>query len=882
MKAKFYTLIIFCFLALKAEAQLVYLPDTNWRNFLITAGLGGCISNDTLDVSCPSIQTITSLNCEFKNVTNINGIEYFSNLSYFNCTSNFITDLPQLPSNLDTLNCTGNPINSWPTFPVGMSWLSVVSTNISTLPNLNSDLKYLYCGINNLTSLPVNLPDSLKFLSCERNQIVSLPPLTVALEELVINNNNFSGTFIPPQSLKRLSCSGNSISALDSLPPDLNFLECSWNQLTTLPVMPISLEQVYATNNQISHIDSLPPYLWILNVANNQLQSIPPLPDNNHFSILNINNNLFSVLPILPNSISELVFSNNSITVIDSLPQSLRLLHCYNNQLTSLPDMPPNINTITLQNNNLLSFGRVSNSLRNLDISINPISCLPLLGPIQSLRISQTNIHCLPKILPNVISDVDLDTFPVCGLSSGCPIDWNITGVVYNDLNNNCTLDTSDDVLNNIAVRLDSAGTMLQQVYTNGVGQYSFHTAMSTYEVVIDSTKVPFLTSCPSSGIQSVSVTLLDSLVDQIDFGLSCRAIPDIISNSITASHNFISGRSNVLYLNAGDLVLLHNTVCFHESGTVTAILGGNLSYTAPAWNALVPTSINGDTVTWVVPDFSLVDPEHDFNIFVTVSPFATIGDSVCINLSVTSPNDFDTTNNTVTECYPVFASYDPNMKLMTPMMPDTSDYWFTFTVLFQNTGTASAENIFIIDTLDADLDPTTFELIASSHDVVTQLLPGNILRFNYHSIYLVDSSSDEPASHGFVKYKIRRDASTGIGTEISNTAYIYFDFNEAIVTNTVTGTVSVATGIPSQSQSESSIRIFPNPASTSFTIESLNSTIENAQLLSLDGKVIRSLSGNNSSKVNIRTESLEAGLYIVKVLESKSHGYLFYKLMVK
>ena len=59
-----------------------------------------------------------------------------------------------------------------------------------------------------------------------------------------------------------------------------------------------------------------------------------------------------------------------------------------------------------------------------------------------------------------------------------------------------------------------------------------------------------------------------------------------------------------------------------------------------------------------------------------------------------------------------------------------------------------------------------------------------DVLYFNFENIYLPDSTSNEPESHGYVRFKIRTLNDPSIGEEIENTSYIYFDNNPPIKTN--------------------------------------------------------------------------------------------------
>src|SRR5204863_1735372 len=145
-------------------------------------------------------------------------------------------------------------------------------------------------------------------------------------------------------------------------------------------------------------------------------------------------------------------------------------------------------------------------------------------------------------------------------------------------------------------------------------------------------------------------------------------------------------------------------------------------------------------------------------------------------------------------------------------------DHWLTYTIHFQNTGNADAEHIYITDTLDANLDLSTFQLLAYSHRPLVQILDGGIARFNFPNINLPDSNSNEPASHGYVQYKIKMKDNATVGTQINNTAYIYFDFNAPVVTNTTINTVISSVGIATINN-DLQVSVFPNPTQNEFTV---------------------------------------------------------------
>lgn len=133
---------------------------------------------------------------------------------------------------------------------------------------------------------------------------------------------------------------------------------------------------------------------------------------------------------------------------------------------------------------------------------------------------------------------------------------------------------------------------------------------------------------------------------------------------------------------------------------------------------------------------------------------------------------------------------YDPNDKLVNPQRPEgyaLFDEYLTYTIRFQNTGNAEAYDVVIRDTLDENLDPTTFEYISSSHENVltTTMEEDRYLTFDFRNIFLPDSTTNFEESQGYVSYRIKTKEGIEEFSPVENTAHIYFDFNPAIVTNT-------------------------------------------------------------------------------------------------
>lgn len=164
-----------------------------------------------------------------------------------------------------------------------------------------------------------------------------------------------------------------------------------------------------------------------------------------------------------------------------------------------------------------------------------------------------------------------------------------------------------------------------------------------------------------------------------------------------------------------------------------------------------------------------------------------------------------------------LLCSYDPNDKKVEPTGEFINDYSLIkdplkYTIRFQNEGTYKAFDIAIIDTLDQHLDPSTFELVASSHDVETTVTADGIITFLFPNIDLPTRSDDDLGSQGFVSFTIWPDSNLTGAEQILNDASIYFDFNPPIVTNTTSWHVVDDLAIVGTNEVHAQMSVWPNP----------------------------------------------------------------------
>ncbi|MGH1434994.1 MAG: DUF7619 domain-containing protein [Lewinella sp.] len=232
-------------------------------------------------------------------------------------------------------------------------------------------------------------------------------------------------------------------------------------------------------------------------------------------------------------------------------------------------------------------------------------------------------------------------------------------------------------------------------------------------------------------------------------------------------------------------------------------------------------------------------------------------------------------------DCRVVTASYDPNDKQAEPLGYATEHYVLPersleYTIRFQNTGTDTAFTVVIRDTLSPWLDMRTLRPGVSSHLYELELDTARTLSFVFNDILLPDSTTNLDGSQGFVSYRVKPLLTAPLETRIENTAAIYFDFNDPIITNTVYHTLGRNfvdlinwTTVPSAA---TTWRLFPNPNEGHLNVEWSPAT-ERAILVVTDAwgrqQAQFTLTGG---KMQLDVHFLPPGWYGLQLLGAKGH----------
>lgn len=691
------------------------------------------------------------------------------------------------------------------------------------------------------------------------------------LEELHLMND---GGVIPltinslPENLELLEVYYDF--AITSLPPFPNTLESLWlwtiYDLTVLPAFPQDMyDLVLIQLMDVAVIPAVPDTLHLFGVSECvALQAITNMPE--HVWSMELSALPLSTLPDCPQTVENEISLEyfNNLTTLPQLPTSvgadleLRSLPLIDS-IPALPDSCPMVHFRSMQAN--VHLGNLPQNLTDLDIREGGPGCVPLLPvSLEQFQCEMCAVECLPNLVAGAdhiwdFNFIDPAQVPVCNLlNTSCASVTNaIVGRVFTDHNSNGSYDPGE------------AGCPLANIQTlpgncmSGVGQageYALGVSPGAYTLSCAYAH-PYATSVSPSQ-HFATFAGWDGLDTLNDFVVTLQPNVQDIVTDLTFTGLPVPGFDCPLTLT----VLNSGTTQQDVSLTFTCDVGTMFISSVPP-----PDLVNGNVLTW---NFIQMNVGQQTGISMLIhTPVGTPLGTLVTHTAIANPVSTDQTpiNNSYTSTTAVVGSWDPNDKAVSPtaLTPAqvAAEERLTYTIRFQNTGTWPATRVVLTDTLSTDLQWNSMQEIAASH-AHTWFISNGVLHVVFDNIMLPDSNANEPESHGFFKFSMKPVSTLLLGDAVSNTANIYFDFNEPVITNaavfTVDNNVAVAEA-PSNG-----VHLSPNPASDVLAVE-LTGTASNQVLEVVDvtGRtVLRAVTTGTRTLLDVH--ALKAGSYHVHV----------------
>jgi uncharacterized repeat protein (TIGR01451 family) len=452
-----------------------------------------------------------------------------------------------------------------------------------------------------------------------------------------------------------------------------------------------------------------------------------------------------------------------------------------------------------------------------------------------------------------------------------------VKGKVYHDANNNCTLDASESGIENINMHLKGFG----YAFTDASGDYAFQVPTGTYVLSQEVKSIFPMSSCQTKEY-NVTVTAssgctqtfnyADSLIPTHDLFLATmrNLRSAIVPGEVFTQRIVIKNIGNVTEA-SGKFGLKHDNqlLMLNPSSELTKTSGVRLDQSA-SFPSLSPNTLTTNYSYYQVPTNMPINTVVVFKDTVAKA----------LPLSTEWLEDMSPWNNVNDYNDICVSSYDPNSKEVLPRgtgpkgIVSKETKQLTYTIHFQNLGTFYAKKVELIDTLDSDLDIASLSPITASHKFQTSMDDNGVVKFLFDKIYLPCEKDGGDASNGFVTYTINLKKNLPVGTEITNFADIYFDYNAPVRTNKAYTTIEATASIGSENPEleKSSFDIYPNPASEKFSTEIKTSqVIKDASMIiyDLEGKAIYQWNGKLQKGENTKefnTEKLVNGIYIINL----------------
>jgi Secretion system C-terminal sorting domain/Domain of unknown function DUF11 len=456
---------------------------------------------------------------------------------------------------------------------------------------------------------------------------------------------------------------------------------------------------------------------------------------------------------------------------------------------------------------------------------------------------------------------------PLCDSlpSSFCsnPTSTGISGIVFYDANGNGIYDyPTDKELPNVMIKSEDNQWF---ALTDRYGYYKGKTTPSKSYIIAPTANLAY-TNVPLKRTINFTDNNFQNVYSQ-DFALKPT------NNFSDFEVQYFQGQARPGFISSSKIMVQY-IGSQSPSSTLTLTHDKNLTLVS---SSEPYSSYQSNVITWMYPIGDFNNPKTiqlDFRTLVN----APLGGKIISTAKIsTTGTDNISDNNVASDSITIRGSYDPNDITVDKtaftqkgINPVKTVLPLTYNIRFQNTGNAEAYTVEVLDTLPDKVDISLLELLDASHyytfSIKTTASKNFVLDWLFKRINLPDSTTNEKASHGFVKYRIKTasDKINYFNDNILNKAAIYFDFNSPVITNTAK-TTFLTTSV--DDIASLGLKVYPNPAKDYVVIEMGKNRNSNfsIEILNLLGQVLKTqtLSGIQEQ---VEISDLQKGIYFLKI----------------
>lgn len=270
----FYHAIVFLLFSSFISAQIINIPDPRFKEMVVneivanydgSSGFSNTVdTNNDGEIQVSEAEAVIGLYIgnvsNDDKISNLEGLQYFTNLQYLSVQDNEITTIDTTPfTDLETLYVSNNLLTSLDLS--SNANLSIMSCQFNQISNFvgSPSIEELFCDVNQIADLDVSANTNLSRLGCAGNLLTTLDlSNNTNLTQIVCGENLLTNLDLTNNvNLVELSSGGNQLSSLDvSTLVNLTLLWCSYNQITSLDISNnLTLENLICSHNLITSLD---------------------------------------------------------------------------------------------------------------------------------------------------------------------------------------------------------------------------------------------------------------------------------------------------------------------------------------------------------------------------------------------------------------------------------------------------------------------------------------------------------------------------------------------------------------------------------------------------------------------------------------------------